>query len=188
MRKMQVHWEGKTKLTLSLLLLVFAGVVAGITGVILVATAMLASSIGDYSIMKSRGVFGDKKDKKYFARGVIAFAVAHLLYIFAMQGTKWWGNIVVLDIICCLLTIIMAVKRDKFGDMMNVPYAACLILAAINGWQFHWLAGIGYVQFIISDLILAIGEDRDPKYQIPIWATYVPGQACIIASVLVKTM
>ena len=190
----RIQLEGAVKATLSILVLVFAVVTAVVTGNVWVALAMIASTAGDINIMNSRGCFLTEKNKKYFGWGMISFAVAHLLYILAMEGYKGWSVIVGLELLFCTFVPIMIWGLSKTEEnfdplkssVLQVIYAICIILAAISALLFHWLTALGYCLFIASDLILSKCEDKDLKYQIAIWATYIPAQICIIASFLIK--
>lgn len=189
----RIQLEGKVKFVLSIMVLTFAVVTAVITGNVLVALAMAASTAGDINIMNSRGCFLTEKNKKSFGWGMISFAIAHLLYILAMEGIKGWSILVGLEILFCTLVPVMIWgfgKTEGFDALENsviqFTYAVCIILAAISALLFHWLALVGYILFIASDLILSKCEYKDAKWQIAIWATYIPAQICIISSFLIK--
>lgn len=135
--------------------------------------------------MSSRNALGTGKDKTQFTKGVIFFAFAHFIYLLSMEVTKGWSVIVGLQLILLVLICIIAYgTKLESNTLLNICYAICILLATINAWRFHWLAGIGYVLFIISDIILIIKEDKEPWWQIPIWLFYLLGQICIISSFL----
>lgn len=99
----------KNKLFFSLSLLVYAFVVAIITGNKFVFSAMLCSTAGDILIMSSWGCFNNKKEIQ-FENGVIPFAMAHLAYLISMKtersaNTKW--------IVVCVQTAILLFKIKR---------------------------------------------------------------------------
>jgi len=179
----RIKAEGWLKLSLTFALAIYSLVVAIITHNSGVFAAMCSSSGGDIKIMSSRDALGTGKDKTQFTQGVIFFAVAHLIYVLSMEGTKGWSVIVGLEALLVVIICVVAWGTEmKENILLNVLYAQCLALAAFNAWNFHFRAGLGYVFFIISDIILVIKEDDKPWYQIPIWFFYVLGQALIISS------
>jgi len=100
-----------------------------------------------------------------------------------MEGTKGWSVILGLEALLVVIICVVAWGKEMMENiLLNVLYAMCIALAAFNAWNFHFRAGLGYVFFIISDIILVIKEDDKPWYQIPIWFFYVLGQALIISS------
>lgn len=180
----RIKKEGWIKLALTAALSILALVVAFITHNSGVFAAMFSSTGGDIEIMSSRNALGTGKDKTRFTKGVVFFAIAHFLYSLSMmRGTKDWIIIVVLEMILFLAICAIAYQNDyKNTTILNVCYAICLLFATINAWRFCMLAGIGYLLFVISDIILIIKEDKEPWWQIPIWVFYVSGQTCIITS------
>lgn len=181
MSKIRFNTEGKIKLFLSTLLFICSLVVTGITeAVYLVFLPMFASSIGDINIMASRGCCtGYKEDT--FENGVIAFAAAHLLYITAMQ-TKISHQLLIVGFVFFAIVVYFAISRKRI--LACVFYGLIILLDFINSTLFHPLAMVGMIFFIISDVLLAIFEDKGPWWQIPIWIFYVAGQICIITSFL----
>lgn len=181
----RIKTEGIVKLALTFALSIFSLIVAIITRNIFILIGMVLSTGGDIQIMASRDALSTGKNKTQFTKGVVFFAIAHLAYVLSMQETKWWSTIIGFEVIFCILVCIIAILTKMKGNiLLNACYAICIIFAVINSWQFHWLAGIGYMFFVISDLILIIFEDKNPKWQIPIWITYVVAQICIISSFL----
>ena len=188
----RIQLEGIVKFTLSIMVLIFSVVTAVKTGNVLVALAMAASTAGDINIMNSRGCFLTEKNKKYFSWGMISFAVAHFFYTLAMDNNNW-TYLVGIEF-SAMLVVIIAIwvfsKKEGFDPLENkaiqFTYAACIVLAAIGAVLFNWLTAVGYALFIASDLILSKCEYKDAKWQIAIWATYIPAQICIITSFLIK--
>lgn len=180
-----INREGKVKLFLSLSLLAYASYTAHMANNMSVIFAMLLSTIGDIFIMESRGVFEEQK-RDSFTLGVIAFALAHLFYIIAIE-TKYSNYIAAGTIILVLITMYLAVaKKTRDTKACFIPYALCILSNAVNSWIFGLIAGLGMTLFIASDVILSLTEERNPKWQIAIWATYVPAQALLITSILLK--
>ena len=179
--RISINKEGKIKLILTTLLFACSAVVTVISQwVYLVILPMFASTIGDISIMTSRGCCTGKKENT-FEFGIIAFGAAHLLYI-AMMQTQYSLKILLIAFILYAITVCLAINKKRTAA--SVFYAMIIILNFINSIFFHPLAMIGMILFIISDIILAIFEDKDPRAQIAIWFFYVTGQLCIITSFL----
>ena len=181
--------EGQVKMVLSILLLLNALITTIEVNNICIFLAMLFSSIGDYSIASSRGAIGptEEKNKTDFNVGVAAFAVAHVLYTFAMgmkvpfEGTFVLKLAIAIVFVAACTAFLLGILDSKNA---TIPYALCLIATAFISFHFGIVTGIGYVLFVASDLILAIFEDKSPKWQYAIWGTYVPAQALIITSFL----
>lgn len=178
-----INKEGKIKLLLTTLLLACSAVVTVISQwVYLVILPMFASTIGDISIMTSRGCCTGKKENT-FEFGIIAFGAAHLLYI-AMMQTQYSLKILLIAFILYAITVCLAINKKRTAA--SVFYAMIIILNFINSIFFHPLAMIGMILFIISDILLAIFEDKNPLWQIPIWIFYVAGQICLLTSLLLN--
>ena len=175
--------EGKIKLILSFTLFVYSVIISIISKQLIMG--MFLSMGGDVLIMKSRQLFGNEKDETDFPLGVMLFAYAHMTYTLLMStNSKIYIGAIILEGICVVMVMVMTSFIYKTKKYIIFTYAICLVLAAINAWQFHYLAGIGYTLFIASDIILALFEDKNPKWQIAIWATYVPAQILILTSFL----
>lgn len=177
--KLRINGEGKVKLILSLSLFVYSIIVTTITNNIGPMFAMLFSMIGDISIMASRGVLTGKKENT-FDVGIVAFAFAHMCYICARDN----GDIISMAVALPIFITVFAITLfQPLGKKWNyIPYAIMILINVINAWQFNWVAGIGGILFIVSDSILSIFEEKDPKYQIAIWITYVPAQILFLTS------
>lgn len=177
---MKINREGKIKLFLSFALLGYSFLVSVITKNFLAFLAMFFSTSGDIYIMASRGVFCEQK-KNSFKLGVVAFAFAHIIYIMAMQNEHSIA-FVTISMTALFMVICLTVLKDNNSNF--IPYAICIIVNAINAFLFSWIAVAGMVLFLTSDAILSICEKKSSKWQIAIWATYVPAQVLILTSIL----
>lgn len=180
MSKLRINKEGWIKLSLSLMLLTFSVAVSIEKNLFVIFFPMLASIIGDILIMSSRGCCTGKKENS-FEYGIIAFAVAHLFYISIMPTQISFG---ILIAGFAFVTAIVFVNENRI--VASALYAIVLILSTINAFFFHPLAFTGMILFIISDVILVIFEEKDPRWQIPIWIFYVAGQICLLTSLLLN--
>lgn len=181
MSKLRINAEGRIKLFFSLSLFVYSIYISVTTEHHLIFLPMLASTFGDTSIMASRGCLGPAyHDKDLFKLGIVSFALAHILYMLDMP-TK---ADTVIQLITIILIFIVAGTSRLNKTIPSAFYALVLILAFINAILFNWLTAVGYALFIISDGILAIFEEKNPKWQIPIWVFYVSAQICILSSFL----
>ena len=183
--KLNVNREGKIKLILSLLVLAGSVYVAIAKQNILPFIAMFFSSIGDINIMASRGALTGKKEKT-FDWGVVAFAAAHAVYIYAMGKRPVF---VVISIVLFVAVLILTIIKPENAKWHFIPYTLILFTSLINSWLFAIIAGIGMVLFLLSDLTLSIFEEKGPKWQIPIWVEYIPAQILMqLALLLEKTV
>lgn len=178
---MRINREGKIKLFFSSSLLLYSILVSIITKNFAPFLAMFFSSMGDIYIMASRGVFCEEK-RNSFKPGVVSFAFAHMVYV---TGMKHEHSIVFVSIAMVALIMVIYLSVTKNNNSNFVPYAICLITSAVNAWLFSWIAGIGMILFLASDAILSICENKSPKWQIAIWATYVPAQAFLLTAILI---
>lgn len=176
MGKLRINREGTIKLRLSLLLLAFSVAIAIKKENIVLFLPMLASTIGDIAIMSSRGCCTGKKENS-FEYGIIAFATAHLYYICLMKTV-----ISPYLIVIAFLLLAAIVFASENRNVASALYAVVIIMNAINSYFFHPLAFVGMILFIISDILLALFEDKSPWWQIPIWIFYVAGQICLLTS------
>ena len=178
--------EGAIKFSLTLLMLMYSLVIAIVTKNLLIFLAMFLSTIGDIFIMTSRGclkvLIGNSK--KQFQNGVVAFGMSHLMYISTLRtefSTRlFWIAVPVVVILVCLRFF------QNYESQIMVTYAAVLLMSLANCIDYSWIATVGAGLFIASDSILAICEKRNPKWQIAIWATYVPAQILLITSTILK--
>lgn len=179
---LRINKEGKVKLLLSFTLLAYALYVTAYTNNFFTFVAMLLSTIGDIAIMNSRGCLTGRKEPT-FNVGVCAFSFAHMAYVCAMLNNNVTIVIALLSFSVTFVTTLFQPKGKKWN---NVPYTVAIFNNAINAWLFGWVAGTGMVFFITSDLILSVCEEKSPKWQIPIWATYVPAQAFLLTALLLN--
>lgn len=184
MTNLKVNQEGKVKLFLSVSVLVYSVYVSIAVNSIFPFIAMFFSSIGDIAIMASRGALTGKKENS-FDWGVIAFSAAHTVYVYAMREERTVFLAIAISLFIAVLILTKIKPADKKWNY--IPYTLLLFTSFANTWFFAILAGIGMVLFLSSDLILSICEEKSPKWQIPIWATYIPAQILILSSfMLVK--
>jgi hypothetical protein len=166
-----------------------------------VAFGMLASFIGDVIMAKLIPL------PNRLIGGMIAFAVAHLLYINAYVGTmetiSWivpherWATGLALGLgfyavisIGGWLVLIRNPQKDIATNIGALVYgmlvggmAACALALgyALNG--AFWLTAIGGLLFVASDFIIGVTDIRGIKIKNAndwIWLTYVAAQAGII--------
>lgn len=177
--KVRLTNEGKIKLVLSFSLLVYASVISIVNRNLYAFLPMMWSSIGDISIMSSRGcIFGGERTNT-FKFAIISFAFAHISYIAVMQ-TKLSITLFFISTFLLIFIVITSIKYNK--TVPSSIYAIILIMNFINSIFFDVLAVVGLASFIISDAVLAKYEDEDVRWQILIWVTYVFAQICILTS------
>ena len=177
--------EGKIKLSFSSALFIYSAIVVLLGGAKFALPAMICSAIGDIYIMASRGVFLDRNTTKNdFSEGVFSFACAHVAYIIAMPTEKSEYCFKIALICTIILAIFKINSKIANSKMFCVPYAVCLIASVVNSYEYGTLAAIGGTLFLLSDGILALFEEKGPKWQITIWATYVPAQICLLTAIL----
>lgn len=182
MKKLRLNSEGKMKLFLSLALFAYSVYVTFASKNMGAWYAMLLSTFGDIAIMASRGALTGKRERT-FNIGVVFFSFAHLAYVGAMFNNEITVVIAVISFIAVAL-ITWFQPRGKTWNF--IPYAIALLNSAVNAWLFSWVAGVGMILFLASDLILSICEEKSPKWQIAIWATYVPAQVFMLTAILIK--
>jgi uncharacterized membrane protein YhhN len=153
----------------------------------LIVTGLVFSLAGDVLLM----VPGDR-----FVLGLVSFLVAHLLYIAAFRiGIPWrvspWSMIP----FALVGVVLFAILVPGLG-MMLLPVAVYMVVILAMAWQAweRWdytrqrgafLAFLGAVLFVVSDLVLAINRFRLSFEAAPIliWSTYVAAQWLIAFSV-----
>jgi uncharacterized membrane protein YhhN len=160
-------------------------------------SALAFSWIGDVILM-----FADKGEL-YFIFGLVAFLIAHILYIvlFLEQGitTEYRKNItfwIAFVLILIYLKNMLALLFPKLGDL-KVPvsiYAitiSMMLLVALRGY-FSWkkpaniLILLGAMFFVSSDSILAINKFYEtlPYATLSIMSTYLIAQYLIMTGIL----
>ena len=178
--------EGKIKLSFSIALFIYSAIVVLLGGAKFALPAMICSTLGDIYIMASRGVFTERLNaKEDFSEGVFSFACAHMAYIIAMPTEKSEYCFKIALICTVILAILKVNFKIRSSKIFCVPYAVCLIASVLNAYEYGILAAIGGTLFLLSDGILALFEEKDPKWQIAIWATYVPAQVCLLTAILI---
>ena len=179
---LKINREGKTKLALSLLLVLYALCISIYNKTMEPIVIMLMSCFGDINIMASRGALTGKKEDTFEA-GILFFSMAHFGYVSAM-GRKPVCMIITMSAVVVIYSLIN--KRPSGDKLAYIPYTIALVTSAVNAWFYSYIAGIGMILFLISDLVLSIFEDKDPKWQIVIWATYVPAQILMLTALLLQ--
>ena len=180
MSKLRINAEGIVKLIFSTGLFIFSIIVSIRGENKLIFLPMLFSMIGDINIMSSRGcITGEKQNT--FNYGIVAFAFAHLLYIENMPT-----DIQLLVELAGFILFIFVVYTSAIykKTIPSIFYAVILLLNLINAMCYDKQIMWGIILFIVSDTILAIWEDKNPLWQIPIWVFYVLGQFRIISRFL----
>lgn len=180
---LKINREGKTKLTLSLLLVGYALFISIYTKTIEPIVIMLISCFGDINIMASRGALTGKKEENAFENGILCFSLAHFGYV-SVMGRNPTCMIITMSAVVVIYALIN--KRPSGDKLAYIPYTIALVTSAVNAWHFSYIAGIGMILFLISDLVLSIFEDKDPKWQIVIWVTYVPAQILMLTALLLN--
>ena len=159
--------------------------------------ALLFSWIGDCILL-----FADK-DELYFIFGLVAFLIAHILFIvlFVKQNSEnrnfkkplfWVGFIGVFVYLAKMLSVLL----PSLGDL-KVPvsvYAltiSIMVVMALKGafnWQNNskYIVLIGAIFFVTSDSILALNKFHTPIALASFWLmlTYLIAQFCITYGIL----
>lgn len=185
--RLKVNQEGIIKLSITLLLLIFSGIVALISKNGVVAIAMCGASLGDIFLMAKRGCLTGKMEKT-FVCGIISFAGSHLFYLSAMKEAKFAEELVWPMLILFIVIMIMEGVSVKSTAVICVPYGIMLVINLINAIYFNSIAIIGMILFIISDASIVFFEIKKAKKQLVrdviVWGTYIPAQICLISSFL----
>jgi len=158
---------------------------------------MLASCVGDLIMARLIPV------PNRLIGGMTAFGAAHVLYVTAYMRTLWfngaavanpglWAGLVLYGLATLLGWSVLIRNPDKpkplnagalgYGLLVGGMAAVALALASAlgGGW---WLAALGGLVFVISDLLIGmtdIGGARLQNANDWIWLTYVAGQMGII--------
>lgn len=132
----------------------------------LIIMGLLFSIVGDIFLMLP----GDM-----FIQGLIAFLIAHLVYIAGMiDGVGWATSKLRLTNFILLGVVLTAILWPDLGDM-RIPVALYILAILIMGWRAweRWailggigpkLAAAGAMLFIISDFILALNRFKEPFF------------------------
>ena len=180
MSKLRINAEGIVKLIFSIGLFIFSIIVSIRGENKLIFLPMLFSMIGDISIMSSRGCITGKRENT-FNYGIVAFAFAHILYIENMQTDIQ----LLVELASFILFIFVFYTSFTYNKIIpSIFYAFILLLNLMNAIYYDKQIMWGLILFIVSDTILAIWEDKNPLWQVPIWVFYVLGQFRIISRFL----
>ena len=157
----------------------------GLTGRLL-ALGLAFSSLGDVLL----AVPG----RDLFLFGLLAFLVAHLLYIVLFHrlrspGGRWVG--LRLFGVLVLAAAMTAWLWNDLGEL-RIPVlvyvtAIATMAAAAQRTALPWVA-IGALLFVVSDAVLAIGRFQGPfpLSATIVWVTYVAAQLAITAGILTR--
>ncbi len=110
-----------------------------------------------------------------FIQGLVAFLIAHLVYIAALiDGVGWKSSKLRLTNFILLGVVLTAILWPDLGDM-RIPVALYILAILTMGWRAweRWailggigpkLAAAGAMLFIISDFILALNRFKEPFF------------------------
>lgn len=160
-------------------------------------SALLFSWIGDCILM-----FADKGDL-YFIFGLIAFLIAHILFIrlFFRQKTEkkhsknplfWIGFILVITYLVCMLSFLLPTLGNlKMPVGIYAMTISIMLIIALKGalnWENNakYIVLLGAAFFVTSDSILAINKFHSPIAMANFWImlTYLIAQFCITYGIL----
>ena len=158
--------------------------------------ALFFSWIGDVLLL-----FSDKHPL-FFISGLVAFLIAHLVYIFLFQNqnkinrTKIYlrfSPIVIIYLLGILSVLWSSLNEMKIPVTIYAFVISTMLLMSIKSY-FEWkkpahlLVLIGAVLFVISDSILAVNKFYAPvpMSSFLIMSTYLAAQFFIVKSVLIN--
>lgn len=158
--------------------------------------ALFFSWIGDVLLL-----FSDKHPL-FFISGLVAFLIAHLVYIFLFQNqnkinrTKIYlrfSPIVIIYLLGILSVLWSSLNEMKIPVTIYAFVISTMLLMSIKSY-FEWkkpanlLVLIGAVLFVISDSILAVNKFYTPvpMSSFLIMNTYLAAQFLIVKSVLIN--
>ncbi|WP_111683666.1 lysoplasmalogenase [Winogradskyella tangerina] len=187
------HYIAKPAIVVSLIFL-FLKTSKGLNRAIINLTtmALIFSLLGDTLLM-----FVDRSPH-FFTFGLVAFLLAHLMYILVFLKHKKlsraiFGFIVVLLVYASGLFYLL---KDGLGDMLipvviymvvilSMAATAFLRRQKVNKWSFN-LVFLGALCFMISDSILALNKFYQPipMSHISIMVTYALAQYLIVIGIL----
>ena len=160
-------------------------------------SALFFSWIGDCILL-----FADKGEL-YFIFGLVAFLIAHILFIvlFSKQKSEnkhfknvlfWIGLMAVIGYLVSMLSVLLPTLADlKIPVSVYAITISFMLIIALTGavnWKNNakYLVFIGALFFVISDSILALDKFHSPiasaSYSIMI--TYLIAQFCITKGIL----
>jgi len=177
---------------LTILLILFIPIMSsqffwGINYSSLIVAGLILSMFGDIFLM-----FNDK----YFVPGLIAFLMAHLVYIYAFISIDGIHYSWICFIFLIAGILIFRILNKKLGKL-QIPVAIYISAIAIMAWQ-SWelylstesfgfgLAAVGTIFFLISDFALSVNKFLKPMNfaQFIILPTYFIAQWLIAISTL----
>lgn len=181
----KITLEGKIKLVLSFMLVVYSIIISYLTGKLAV-TAMLMSFCGDIYLMKNGNCFYNKEESD-FKIGVFLFMISHIAYA-GIMNTSASKVIILIMFIIASIYIIATAFGLKDTVLVAAIYVIVLILSVINTGFSNTIAFIGGILFLISDALIGICDIV--KYtklgrHILVWGTYVPAQVLLLSSFLI---
>ena len=184
--KLRITLEGRIKLAITSTLVVYSIIVSIIKGNY-VFIPMLLSFCGDVSLMKKRDCFYNKSAND-FRTGVLFFMSAHIAYAYMME-TDIRSKIIDIMIISFVLLIFLKLLEVNKDILTVLLYSIVLTSSAINMYHFGMVTFFGGMLFVLSDALIGlfmIMKKDDYVSQFLIWVTYVPAQAIILTSFLLK--
>ncbi len=132
----------------------------------LIIIGLLFSIVGDIFLMLPSDMF---------IQGLVAFLIAHLIYIAALiDGVGWETSKLRLTNFILLGIVLTAILWPDLGDM-RIPVALYILAILVMSWR-AWersavlggigprLAAAGAILFIISDFILALNRFKEPFF------------------------
>lgn len=160
-------------------------------------SALLFSWIGDCILL-----FADKGEL-YFIFGLVAFLIAHILFIrlFFRQKSEnkhsknplfWIGFIGIIAYLVSMLVFLFPTLGDlKFPVGIYAMTISIMLVMALKG-AFNWgnnskyLVLVGALFFVVSDSLLAIDKFHAPISQASLWimVTYLVAQLYITSGIL----
>ncbi|TNF65023.1 MAG: lysoplasmalogenase [Rhodobacteraceae bacterium] len=155
----------------------------------LVIAALVLSAIGDVAL--------SREGQRAFLSGLVAFALAHLLYVILFMGLRPddAGGLPPLLPTLALLALALSTEiwlTPHAGALRGAVRVYVLLitamgLAALSLPEGRGLAVLGALAFILSDAILALQRFRmadTSRWQVPasvaLWLLYAGGQAAIL--------
>ena len=181
----KITLEGKIKLVLSSLLVVYSIIISCLTGK-LVVTAMLMSFCGDIYLMKNGNCFNSKREID-FKIGVFMFMISHIVYA-GIMNTQMSKTIILIMFIIASIYMSVVAFGLRNNRIVVAFYVVVLILSVVNTIYFNSIAFAGGILFLISDALIGIFDlVRYKKLgrHIWVWGTYVPAQILLLSSFLI---
>ena len=157
---------------------------------IFILVGLLFSLIGDVFL-----IFPER----YFTKGLIAFLVGHIFYIFAFLVPNGFNFTIWIFLPIVLLSILYLKIILPYSGKKTLPIIIYIVIIAIMGWTalegFYTVqtmgtlfAAIGAILFMLSDSILAYNKFRKQFYsaELIILSTYYTAQWLLALSIVVN--